>query len=99
MKKNKKMLILILILILIGAGCLYFGNAPDQNLRVMGFPSLSAVPDGFTSMDANTIDTGDWCEITYQNNAGDFLSLDCYELASVDKGIHNKTTKYGLPTY
>ena len=21
------------------------------------------------------------------------------ELASVDKGIHNKTTKYGLPTY
>lgn len=22
-----------------------------------------------------------------------------YTLASVDKGIHNKTTKYGLPTY
>ena len=22
-----------------------------------------------------------------------------YALASVDKGIHNKTTKYGLPTY
>lgn len=22
-----------------------------------------------------------------------------YMLASVDKGIHNKTTKYGLPTY
>lgn len=21
------------------------------------------------------------------------------EVASVDKGIHNKTTKYGLPTY
>ena len=21
------------------------------------------------------------------------------EIASVDKGIHNKTTKYGLPTY
>lgn len=31
--------------------------------------------------------------------------LDCLEsghgrtFASVDKGIHNKTTKYGLPTY
>lgn len=28
--------------------------------------------------------------------------LDVYApnfLASVDKGIHNKTTKYGLPTY
>ena len=22
-----------------------------------------------------------------------------YNIASVDKGIHNKTTKYGLPTY
>ena len=22
-----------------------------------------------------------------------------FSLASVDKGIHNKTTKYGLPTY
>ena len=88
MKKNKKVLILVLafalILLLIGAGWLYFGNASDQNLRVMGFPSLSAVPDGFTSVDANTIDTGDWCEITYQNNAGDFLSLDCYELGTFD---------------
>ncbi len=25
--------------------------------------------------------------------------LTGYILASVDKGIHNKTTKYGLPTY
>ena len=25
--------------------------------------------------------------------------LDDFNLASVDKGIHNKTTKYGLPTY
>ena len=88
MAKNKKVLILVLafalVLLLIGAGWLYFGNASDQNLRVMGFPSLSAVPDGFTSVDANTIDTGDWCEITYQNNAGDFLSLDCYELGTFD---------------
>ena len=37
-----------------------------------------------------------------------FLHLQCIKikvlnpqlsLASVDKGIHNKTTKYGLPTY
>ena len=52
MAKNKKVLILVLafalVLLLIGAGWLYFGNASDQNLRVMGFPSLSAVPDGFT---------------------------------------------------
>lgn len=26
-----------------------------------------------------------------------YISLD--SIASVDKGIHNKTTKYGLPTY
>lgn len=30
-----------------------------------------------------------------------FLTMFCFLeiLASVDKGIHNKTTKYGLPTY
>ena len=29
------------------------------------------------------------------------LLISCSEktIASVDKGIHNKTTKYGLPTY
>ena len=28
-----------------------------------------------------------------------FLCIFVGLLASVDKGIHNKTTKYGLPTY
>lgn len=32
-----------------------------------------------------------------ENNI-DLILLDIM-LASVDKGIHNKTTKYGLPTY
>lgn len=27
------------------------------------------------------------------------VPIDHSFLASVDKGIHNKTTKYGLPTY
>lgn len=29
----------------------------------------------------------------------DIYSVSLNTLASVDKGIHNKTTKYGLPTY
>ena len=31
--------------------------------------------------------------------ACDALNVSADTLASVDKGIHNKTTKYGLPTY
>ena len=34
----------------------------------------------------------------YTSSSG--MALDIHTLvASVDKGIHNKTTKYGLPTY
>ena len=28
-----------------------------------------------------------------------YQNISKQTLASVDKGIHNKTTKYGLPTY
>ena len=31
--------------------------------------------------------------------ACDALNVPADTIASVDKGIHNKTTKYGLPTY
>ena len=34
-----------------------------------------------------------------RNKAADALFISPRYLASVDKGIHNKTTKYGLPTY
>lgn len=30
---------------------------------------------------------------------GDMIGVTKQTIASVDKGIHNKTTKYGLPTY
>ena len=37
---------------------------------------------------------------TQPNEDGWTLSKgDEFSIASVDKGIHNKTTKYGLPTY
>lgn len=59
--------------------------------------------------------TENWGNIAPYVNRGSlvqgiFLSKKCFfydtcsfryhaNLASVDKGIHNKTTKYGLPTY
>lgn len=40
------------------------------------------------------------CALYRQDEPEDYTD-ECMEdmLASVDKGIHNKTTKYGLPTY
>lgn len=45
-------------------------------------------------------------EATWESRKKDMLDLVApfvmyatATLASVDKGIHNKTTKYGLPTY
>lgn len=35
----------------------------------------------------------------WTNRASGYSTVNQEELASVDKGIHNKTTKYGLPTY
>ena len=38
----------------------------------------------------------------YPNDGQRFVAWylrNIHNLASVDKGIHNKTTKYGLPTY
>ena len=77
MKKNKIVILVILLLLLLIAGGCNSENATDESLRSMGFPSLSDVPDGFSFVDAKSIDTGDWCEITYENSSGDFLSLDC----------------------
>lgn len=41
------------------------------------------------------------CGNLYLNITRSNASQSVYQrpLASVDKGIHNKTTKYGLPTY
>ena len=68
-----------------------FGTAKEdlcQNRKEKYFGKVSVRALSYvvwsTSVDANTIDTGDWCEITYQNNAGNFLSLDCYELGTFD---------------
>lgn len=84
MKKKKIVALLVLVLLLIMAGGCALGNSQNDNIRNMGFPSLSDVPDGFSSVDAKSIDTGDWCEITYENSSGDFLSLDCYESGTFD---------------
>ena len=84
MKKNKIVILVILLLLLLIAGGCNSENATDESLRSMGFPSLSDVPGGFSSVDAKSIDTGDWCEITYENSSGDFLSLDCYESGTFD---------------
>ena len=35
----------------------------------------------------------------YVDANGQVQFVYSWKLASVDKGIHNKTTKYGLPTY
>ena len=84
MKKNKIVILVILLLLLLIAGGCNSENATDESIRSMGFPSLSDVPGGFSSVDAKSIDTGDWCEITYENSSGDFLSLDCYESGTFD---------------
>ena len=30
------------------------------------------------------MDLGDWCEVTYENEVGAFISLDCYKLGTLD---------------
>ena len=84
MKKNKvvNLFLLMLLLLPLGTGCQE--NGSYDNLRNMGFPSISAIPDGYSLVDAESIDTEEWCEITYENNRGNFLSLDCYELGTFD---------------
>lgn len=49
-------------------------------------------PTGLTSVGFNTYYTN--CIYVYSQ-----IFFHSREIASVDKGIHNKTTKYGLPTY
>ena len=66
------------------AGWLYFENSSGKEVRAMGFPSIRAVPDGFNYAEAKSIDTGDWCEVTYENGRGGFMSLDCYAPGSFD---------------
>ena len=51
---------------------IYLNIFANEDLRNMGFPSLRAVPNGFSSVTAKTMDLGDWCEITYENEVGDF---------------------------
>lgn len=92
--KNKEIVILaILVLILITASGCSLENPQNDMIRSMGFPSLTAVPDGFYPVDEKSIDTGDWCEIIYENTSGDFLSLDCYELGTFDISFLMNYTK------
>ena len=46
---------------------------------------------------------GNWLRFAkiccFNNNSSASFPVNDDSLASVDKGIHNKTTKYGLPTY
>lgn len=84
MKNSKKIIIVISVLLLITAAGCSLPNSQEDNVRNMAFPSLVAMPNGFAYAEAKSIDTGDWCEITYENNTGDFLSLDCYESGTFD---------------
>ena len=84
MKKRKILIPIVSALILLIAGGIYLNIFANEDLRNMGFPSLRAVPNGFSSVTAKTMDLGAWCEITYENEVGDFMSLDCYELGTLD---------------
>lgn len=84
MKSNKIIISVIAVILLIAAGGIYLKFSLGENLRSMGFPSLNTVPAGFSFVNEKAIDTGDWCEVSYENDGGNFLSLDCYELGTFD---------------
>ncbi len=84
MKTNKVIISVIVVILLIAAGGIYLKFSLGENLRSMGFPSLNTVPAGFSFVNAKAIDTGDWCEVSYENDGGNFFSLDCYELGTFD---------------
>ena len=99
MNRNKKIIYIMVVLLAVIAGWLYFENSSGKEVRAMGFPSIRAVPDGFNYAEAKSIDTGDWCEVTYENGRGGFVSLDCYAPGSFDTaflenyaGSKDKTT-------
>lgn len=81
--KKLSVLFALLMVVIVAVGCSP-GNSGNENIRNMGFPSLTVVPDGFSYSDAKSIDTGDWCEISYENGEGGFISFDCYEPDSFD---------------
>ena len=84
MNRNKKIIYIMVVLLAVIAGWLYFENSSGKEVRAMGFPSIRAVPDGFDYAEAKSIDTGDWCEVTYENGRGGFVTLDCYVPGSFD---------------
>ena len=84
MKSNKIIISVIAVILLIAAGGIYLKFSLGENLRSLGFPSLNTVPAGFSFVNEKAIDTGDWCEVSYENDGGNFLSLDCYELGTFD---------------
>lgn len=84
MKSNKIIISVIAVILLIAAGGIYLKFSLSENLRSPGFPSLSTVPAGFSFVNEKAIDTGNWCEVSYENDGGNFFSLDCYELGTFD---------------
>lgn len=76
------MILLLFVLLITAGGCRE--TPADENLRKMGFPSLSDIPDGFAPVDAKTMDLGDWCELIFESNRGESFSLDCYESGTFD---------------
>lgn len=84
MKRKQFLVIALAALLLITlAGC-SLTNSQSGSIRNMGFPTMSAVPNGFSLVDEKSVDTGDWCELTYENKVGDFVTLDCYEAGTFD---------------
>ena len=52
MKKRKILIPIVSALILLIAGGIYLNIFANEDLRNMGFPSLRAVPNGFSSVTA-----------------------------------------------
>ena len=76
---------------------------PNERKLTYLLDNIDIISDGTTDIFKNTM-MGIWRFVWDTKNV--FLKIyekgdvkDQAFIASVDKGIHNKTTKYGLPTY
>ena len=62
-----------------------FGNIQERDMDLLFMESIAT--------------DREFVRLFLDKAAEKYDSFDVLSVASVDKGIHNKTTKYGLPTY
>ena len=81
-------------------GSTALSNSTEES-KTDASPSQSALSESYSESDSFP-ESSDGT-ITRENsipNSDSYAEIpSASQLASVDKGIHNKTTKYGLPTY